>query len=202
MHKQEDRIAEKTVKKEYQESQENQPERKLETIMPPTKAEWYISNILSTVDRLQGVLSRENLWRNKAVNVCVKRIRRDAERLEKYVLNPIETQNNFEGGTNMSEIVKPEGMYRIWRAEASEVENLTDQEPAKEEAEAPEDQHAYAELPDGKMSCVYASTNNIYTAILYLEEFIAMTTENMVGIADYLKGIKRVNEEMLGYLDE
>ena len=69
MHKQEDRIAEKTVKKEYQESQENQPERKLETIMPPTKAEWYISNILSTVDRLQGVLSRENLWRNKAVNV-------------------------------------------------------------------------------------------------------------------------------------
>ena len=202
MQKQDDMIAEKTVKKEYQESQENQPERKLETIMPPTKPEWYISDILSTIERLQGVLSREDLWRNQAVNTCVDRISRDAERLEKYVLNPIETKNNFEGGTDVSEIIRPEGMCVIRREEASEAENLTDQEPAKEEAEAPEDQHAYMELPDGKMSRVYASTNNIYTAILYLEEFIAATTENMVSIADYLKGIKRVNEEMLGYLDD
>ena len=137
MQKQDDMIAEKTVKEGYQESQENQPERKLEIFMPPTKPEWYIRDILSTIDRLQGVLSQEDLWRDQAVTMCVDRIGRDAERLEQYVLYPTETKNNVEGGTDMSEIIKPEGMCVIRREEAAEAENLTDQEPAKEEAEAP-----------------------------------------------------------------
>ena len=159
MQKQDDMIAEKTVKEGYQESQENQPERKLEIFMPPTKPEWYIRDILSTIDRLQGVLSQEDLWRDQAVTMCVDRIGRDAERLEQYVLYPTETKNNVEGGTDMSEIIKPEGMCVIRREEAAEAENLTDQEPAKEEAEAPEYQHVYMELPDGKTCRVHTSTD-------------------------------------------
>lgn len=210
MQKQDDMIAEKTVKEECQESQENQTEQNFEKIMPLTKTEWYIRDILSTIDRLQEVLSQEDLWRDQAVNMC-DRIRRAAEKLEQHVLYPTETKNNFEGGTDMSEIIKPEEMCVIRREEASEAEDLTDQEPAKEETEDPEYQHIYMKLPDGKTCRVHTSTdirkfvykiNCIYMAILTLEEFIAMTTENMISIADYLNDIKRVNKELLEYLDE
>ena len=98
MQKQDDMIAEKTVKEEYQESQENQPEQNYEKIMPPTKPEWYIRDILSTIDRLRGVLSQEDLWRDQAVTMCVDRIGRDAERLEQYVLYPTENQTEQTEG--------------------------------------------------------------------------------------------------------
>lgn len=45
-----------------------------------------VQNVLSSRDRLQGMLSRENLKDNKAIKACVKSIEDNAERFREYFL--------------------------------------------------------------------------------------------------------------------
>ena len=112
----------------------------------------------------------------------------------------------------MNGIINANEMNRVNRVQVSDGAEAPEKWKVTEmKDEDPKDQHVYMELPDGERYRVHMTTdvrsfvsriNNIYTSLLYLEEFIAMTTENMVNIADFLTGIKKVNEELLQYLDK